>query len=187
MLSVAYTKQYSKPRYSCRRGRQMHGVEPCISFGACWPDRVVGAEILLVVEPFAVEAALMAEREAITQIDEQRHALELERQQAEFDVKLAARRYERVDPDNRLVAAELEARWNAAITRLKECEARLLVGSKSQTVATDRESLLALAQDLKAVWNSPCAEMRTKIGIDNGNVPRGRRSPRTSSARSRFF
>ncbi len=162
MLSVAYTGHYAKPRYSCRRGRQMHGIEPCISFGACRPDEVVGAEILLVVEPLAVEAALMAEREAITQIDEHRGALELERQQAEYDVKLARRRYERVDPDNRLVAAELEARWNAAMTRLKECEARLLAGTASKPATVDRDTLLLLATDLEAVWTSSSSDMRTR-------------------------
>jgi hypothetical protein len=139
----------------------MHGIEPCIAFGATRPDVAIGAEILLVVEPLAVEAALMAEREAITQIDEQRRALALEREQAEYDVKLAARRYEKVDPDNRLVAAELEARWNAAMARLKECEARLLAPSTT-TPVLDRDSLLSLARDLEAVWNSSSAEMRTK-------------------------
>lgn len=162
MLHVAYTGHYHKARYSCRRGRQMHGIEPCISFGARRPDLAIGAEILLVVEPLAVEAALVAEREAITQIDEQRRALELERQQAEYDVKLAARRYERVDPDNRLVAAELEERWNAAMARLKECDARLLASSKSKPAAVDRESLLSLAGELDALWKSPSADMRTK-------------------------
>jgi hypothetical protein len=76
-------------------------------------------------------------------------------------VKLAARRYERVDPDNRLVAAELEARWNAAISRLRECEAKLEVNATpSATAPVARESLLRLAKDLKAVWTS--ADMRTK-------------------------
>jgi DNA invertase Pin-like site-specific DNA recombinase len=162
MLSVAYTGHYAKPRYWCRRGRQMHGVEPCISFGAARPDQAIGAEILLVVEPLAVEAALVAEREAITQIDEQRRALELERQQAEYDVKLAARRYERVDPDNRLVASELEARWNSAMTRLKECEARLLASAESKPAVVDRGALLTLAQDLGAIWRSASCDMRTK-------------------------
>lgn len=162
MLHVAYTGHYNKPRYSCRRGRQMHGVEPCISFGASRPDQTIATEILLVVEPLAVEAALMAEREAITQIDEHRRALELERQQAEYDVKIAARRYERVDPDNRLVAAELEARWNAAMARMKECEARLVASSNSTPPAVDREALLSLASDLDTVWKSDSADMRTK-------------------------
>lgn len=162
MLSVAYTGHYAKPRYSCNRGRQMHGVERCISFGAARPDQAIGTEILLVIEPLAIEAALVAEHEAITQIDEQRRALELERQQAEYDVKLAARRYERVDPDNRLVATELEARWNAAMTRLKECEARLVASAQCKPATVDREALLSLAQDLGAIWKSSASDMRTK-------------------------
>lgn len=163
MLHVVYTGRYSKPRYTCRRGRQMHGIDPCIGFGARRVDLAVGAEILLVVEPLAVEAALMAEREAVAQLDERRRALELERQQADYEAKLAARRYEKVDPDNRLVAAELEARWNAAMKRLRECEAKLLANSTPGAgVPVDRESLLDLATDLDAVWKSPSADMRTK-------------------------
>lgn len=95
-------------------------------------------------------------------VDEQRRALELERQQAEYDVKVAARRYERVDPDNRLVAAELEGRWNTAISRLQECEARLLAGAPAQVTAVDRDALLALGKDLGSVWNSSSSDMRTK-------------------------
>lgn len=163
MLQVAYTGHYGKPRYTCRRGRQMHGIEACIGFGARRVDLTIGAEILLVVEPLAVEAALMAEREVVAQVDERRRALELERQHAEYEAKLAARRYEKVDPDNRLVAAELEARWNRAMARLRECEARLTVDkSTSVDVTVDRDSLLDLAKDLGAVWRSAAADMRTK-------------------------
>lgn len=162
MLQVAYTGHYNKPRYSCRRGRSMNGVEPCIGFGARRPDLAIGAEILLVVEPLAVEAALMAEREATLQLSERNRAIELERQQAEYAVKLAARRYEKVDPDNRLVAAELEARWSAAMSRLHECEARLLANATSNPTVVDQDSLLTLSKDLETVWNSPAAEMRTK-------------------------
>jgi DNA invertase Pin-like site-specific DNA recombinase len=163
MLQVSYTGYDSNPRYACRRGRQMHGIEACISFGARRVDQATGTEILLVVEPLAVEAALMAERDAVAQVDERRRALELERQQAEYEVTLAARRYEKVDPDNRLVAAELEARWNAAIERLRASEAKLAANTiPAQEVAVDRNALLDLAKDLDAVWKSPSADMRTK-------------------------
>lgn len=170
MLRVVYSGHYQNPRYSCRSGRAMHGIDPCIAFGARRPDLMIAHEILLVVEPFAVEAALMAEREALSVVDERRRALELERQHAEYEVKLAARRYEQVDPDNRLVAAELEARWNAAITRLRECEERLLASSASKTPVADRESLLALASDLKSVWDSSSADMRTKQRLVRARV-----------------
>ncbi len=162
MLRVVYSGHYHNPRYSCRSGRSMHGVDACIAFGARRPDLAVAAEILLVVEPLAVEAAVMAERDAIAQVDERKRAVELERQQAEYEMKLAARRYEQVDPDNRLVAAELEARWNAAMARLRACEARLVVSSPSDAPPVDPEALLALANDLSSVWNSSSADMRTK-------------------------
>jgi DNA invertase Pin-like site-specific DNA recombinase len=162
MLRVVYAGQHNNPRYSCLSGRQMHGLAPCITFGARRPDLTIAAEILLAVRPLAVEAALMAEADAISQLDERRRALELERQQAEYEVKLAARRYEQVDPDNRLVAAELETRWNAAMSRLRECEERVLARSTTETPVVDRDSLLALARDLESVWSSKSAEMRTK-------------------------
>ena len=163
MLSVVYTGRDSKPRYTCRSERMMQGIDACIQFGARRPDLAVGAEILLVVEPLAVEAALMAERDAVAQLDERKRALDLERQQAEYEARLAARRYEKVDPDNRLVAAELEERWNAAMIRLRECEAKLLANTTPTSCASvDRESLLDLAKDLDAVWKSPSADMRTK-------------------------
>jgi len=161
LLQVAYTGRYNVPRYSCKQG-QLHGIAPCVAFGARRPDLAVGAEILLVVEPFGVDAALMAERDAISQVDEQKRAFELERQQAEYDVKLAARRYEQVDPGNRLVASELEARWNAAMVRLRECETRLTAAPTSKEPVVDREALFSLASDLESVWKAPSTDMRTK-------------------------
>jgi hypothetical protein len=90
-------------------------------------------------------------------LQDQRRAVELELEQARYEAKLSARRYEAVDPDNRLVAAELEARWNAALKKAQELEARLRdfdVGTKMPAIP-DKEILLSLAQDLPAVWNSP--------------------------------
>jgi DNA invertase Pin-like site-specific DNA recombinase len=128
MLQVLYGGHGTRyARYNCRRGHAMQGLNPCISFGAQRPDSVIAKEILVAIQPLAVEAAIVAERDVAEQMSEQRRALELELQQAEYEVKVAARRYHAVDPDNRLVAAELEARWNAALTKLRaiDCVAKL--------------------------------------------------------------
>ena len=163
MLQVTYGGNgIPQPRYSCRSGNAMHGLEPCINFGARRPDDTIAREILLAVQPAAVEAALMAERIAAQQGDEGRRALELEKQQAEYEVKLAARRYESVDPDNRLVASELEARWNAALARLRECDARLTASVAQRSPEVTHEALLTLSADLEKVWNAPSTDMRTK-------------------------
>jgi len=166
MLLVTYGgRGILRPRYSCRRGAQMHGIGPCINFGAGRPDVAVGREILVALGPLAVEAACVAALEVHHEIDERRRALELERQQLEYEVKLAIRRYEAVDPDNRLVSAELAARWNGALARLRDCEARIEADPTAAMPAIDRERLLSLARDLEVVWASPTTDMRTKQQI----------------------
>jgi DNA invertase Pin-like site-specific DNA recombinase len=167
MLQVRYGgghggRETHRPRYICCSGAEMHGLARCISFGALRPDQAIAREILLAVEPVAVEAAFVAEREASAHDDERRRALELEREHAAYEVQLATRRYESVDPDNRLVAAELEARWNAALSRLRECEARLEAGQQPERPPPDRDTLFMLATDLETAWNIPTSTMRTK-------------------------
>ncbi len=98
----------------------------------------------------------------------QHRALALELEQATYHATLAARRYEAVDPDNRLVAAELEARWNAALQRVTELEGRVTaqgaVARRSGPVV-DRDALESLATDLPRVWEAPSSEMRLKQRI----------------------
>lgn len=110
----------------------------------------------------AIEAAIMAERQASNRDDERRRALELERQQTEYEVQLARRRYESVDPGNRLVAAELEERWNGALARLRECEARLAAVRAAPSTAPDRACLVSLASNLEAAWNAANTAMSSK-------------------------
>jgi hypothetical protein len=84
-----------------------------------------------------------------------------------YDAQLAARRYEHVDPEKRLVAAELEARWNDALERVREQEARL-TSFDARTVPTqqvDARALHGLAQDLPAFWNDAATDMRLKQRI----------------------
>jgi DNA invertase Pin-like site-specific DNA recombinase len=124
-------------RYTCK-GDELRGDRAfCLAIGGIRTDRAVGLEILKAVEPHAIEATL------------------------------AERRYERCDPDNRLVADELEARWNAALERVTELEQALagatLVSSTAE--GPDRESLLALAANLPAVWNAPSTEASMKQRI----------------------
>ena len=94
-----------------------HGEHWCISFGGLRTDEAVASEVLHAISGNAVEAALQAAEEMRQQRREQRKALELEVEQTRYQAHLASRRYEAVDPDNRLVAAELEARWNAELRK----------------------------------------------------------------------
>jgi len=115
--------------------------------------------------------AIQAAVEAAEQMQQKRHdlrtAIELELEQARYEARLAARRYESVDPDQRLVAAELEARWNTALQKVKGLESKLHdFDHEIQSVpAPSKQMLLSLAQDLPAIWNSPSSDMRLKQRI----------------------
>jgi DNA invertase Pin-like site-specific DNA recombinase len=169
MLHVAYSGSRSEvPRYHCRGAHINHGAAWCISFGGLRPDQAIAAEILKAVEGNAVEAAVEAATRIAEQRRQQRQALALELQQAQYEARLAARRYEAVDPDNRLVAAELEARWNGALRTVGEVEARLRqIETTGQETARipDKASLISLAQNLPAVWSAEATDMRLKQRI----------------------
>jgi DNA invertase Pin-like site-specific DNA recombinase len=168
MLHVAYSGTHGEvPRYHCRGAHINHGAGWCISFGGFKPDRAVAAEILKAVEGNAIEAALEVATRVAEQQRERHQALSLELEQARYEARLAARRYEAVDPDNRLVAGELEARWNAALSTVGEVEQRLRNNElpANATRIPDKETLCSLAQNLPALWNSPATDMRLKQRI----------------------
>ncbi len=168
MLHVTYTgTSPGVPRYHCRGAHINHGEAWCISFGGLRPDRAVAAEILKAVEGNAIQAALEVAGRVAEQQCQRHSALSLELEQAQYEVRLAARRYEAVDPDNRLVAAELEARWNAALRSMGDVEQRLRQNEASSNAVriSDKETLCSLAQDLPAVWNAASTNMRLKQRI----------------------
>jgi excisionase family DNA binding protein len=127
-------------------------------------DAAVANEVLHAVGGKAIEAALQAAEQIQQQRQELRRSITLEVEQARYEARLAARRYEAVDPDQRLVAAELEARWNAALQKTHELENKLseFDDEIQSRPAPNKEVLLSLAQDLPAIWNLPSTDMRLK-------------------------
>jgi excisionase family DNA binding protein len=168
MLQVAYSGTgRTVPRYHCRGAQINHGEDWCISFGGLRIDEAIALQILNAISGNAIEAALEAAEQLRRQRQEQRKTLDLEVEQARYEARLAARRYENIDPENRLVAAELEARWNAALMRVQELDNKLLQfdAGDGLTPLPDMEVLLSLAQDLPAIWNAPACDMRLKQRI----------------------
>lgn len=153
--------------YKCMAESSRTGQNSCPSISGRPVDTEVGNEILRMISGNAVQAAVQAIEQMREQQEQHRHALELELEQARYDADLAARRYEAVDPANRLVASELERRWNTSMERVSALERRLECEASeiAPEVIPDNELLLSLAQDLPAVWNSPAADMRLKQRI----------------------
>ena len=88
-------------------------------------DAACARELLRALEPMAIETALQADRRHIELQSERLRILELELQQAQYEDSLAERRCAACDPDNRLIAAQLEKSWEATLMRVQTCEVRL--------------------------------------------------------------
>ena len=155
-------------RYICNREMDYASDKKCIAFNNMRVDAAVSAEVLRAISPLGIDAALqlIADREQAS--GERLRQSEMALQQARYEVTHARRQYDAVDPDNRLVASELERRWNerlAAAARLEE-QIRSLQNEQPRVLCDDeRAALLALADDLPRLWNHPAASSETRKRI----------------------
>jgi excisionase family DNA binding protein len=155
-------------RYHCDATRSNPAVAPCISFGALRVDQAVGVEIVRLLQPLGVEAAVHAITDCEHQAGEKQRQLELALEQARFEAARARRRYDAVDPDNRLVAGELERRWNAALVAVDTLEKELEAVVRQRPAALnaeERHRLLQMGADLEAAWHHPAATAATRKRI----------------------
>ncbi len=167
-LTVRYTGQkHNIPRYSCTRGWLDNGEPRCIAFGGLRVDDAIEEMLLQVVEPGAIAAAVEAEARQAERCDQVREMLVRDLEAARFAADRAFRQYDATDPANRLVAAELEARWNAALAGVAGIEAQI---AEHDATASPCEALspalfASLADDLKDLWAAPTTDARLKKRI----------------------
>ena len=167
-LMVSYSgKNASVPRYCCHRGRMDNGESTCIGFSAVPVDELVSREVLRVVQPSATDAAILAASETTKRQDDVIDSLLMDLKAAHYGAERAGKQYDAADPDNRLVADELERRWNQALGRVCELEQRLQQERRRHEEQTlpSSESLGALAEDLDRVWNDSGTDIRLKKRI----------------------
>jgi DNA invertase Pin-like site-specific DNA recombinase len=154
-------------RYGCRRGQLDQGEPRCIAFGGLVVDDAIAREIVRVVQPSAQQAAVLASQQVDRRQVEVRAALERDLEAARYEAKRAQKQYDAVDPENRLVADELERRWNAALAQVHTLEQRIQEqrsASTSENAATVDE-FRDLAMDLDAIWNDADTDVRLKKRI----------------------
>jgi DNA invertase Pin-like site-specific DNA recombinase len=167
-LTVRYSGvKHNIPRYACHRGLLDNGESRCIAFGGLRVDDAIEAALLQVVEPGAIAAAVAANADSTAQRDRVREALLLDLEAARYAADRAFRQYDAADPTNRLVAAELETRWNRTLMRVGEVEEKI-AKHDAATVPRLKATLLslgALADNLRAVWSAPTTDARLKKRI----------------------
>ena len=144
------------PDYVCQR-QGIELAEPCCqSVPGAGLERAIGDLLIETVTPLTLEVSLAVEEELFRRRDE---AEELRRKHVErlrYEADLSRRRYMQVDPDNRLVADELEGEWNEKLKAHKEALEALKQDTKERTLGSEeRARILALAKDFPRLWNDP--------------------------------
>jgi DNA invertase Pin-like site-specific DNA recombinase len=169
-MAARSARPSANPRYACDAAKQEYGGPMCQGLVASAVDRLIEALVLRAVEPAALELSLRAaERLERDREGMHRHWKQtLER--AGYEASRARRQYDAVDPENRLVARELERQWERTLSerrRLDEEYARFCHERPRYLTAGDRERIRSLAADVPALW-----EAATTTGADRRAVVR---------------
>ena len=165
-LHVHYSSNIG--RYTCYGARANHGAERCISIGRLKIDAFVSHEVLRIVKPLGIDAAVKAieAQSSETTTAERQHELAL--QQVRYETAHARRQYVAVDPANRLVAGELERRWNAALETVERIEHEMAASAALKPPPLgepQKQHLMALGADLERAWSHPAATAATRKRI----------------------
>ena len=145
----------AKPCYVCEADHDQFGAPRCQYFSAAHIDQAVTALFLQALQPLHLETALAAVEQAEAQQRQLAEQWQLRLERARYEADLAQRRYQRVDPDHRLVAVELEKDWEAKLQAYQQLQ-QDWTRQQSQALAplteADRQQLRHLAQDVPALW-----------------------------------
>jgi DNA invertase Pin-like site-specific DNA recombinase len=155
-------------RYNCYGARMNHGTERCISVSGLSIDAAIAKEVLRVLTPLGMEAAVKAIEAQSSETTAAERQLELFLQQARYEVAHARRQYDAVDPANRLVAGELERRWNEALQATAKIEsdiAAMIARRPPPLGEPERQQLMTLGADLERAWSHPAATAVTRKRI----------------------
>lgn len=154
------------PAYVCTwRRREGLSASTCMNLSARFLDATVSRRILEVLQPAQIEMAV----EAVRHLEERDNALckqwEMRIERAEYEAQLAERRYMEIDPSNRLVAANLESRWNEALLKLEEVKEQCAEFRRKETraiTAKQKGKLLDVAKDFPRLWHASSTRARDR-------------------------
>jgi excisionase family DNA binding protein len=168
-LKVQHNGLRGAARYLCNDATVNHGQRTtCIAFGNMRIDAAVSEEVLRVIAPLGIEAALQAITDRERTGTEKLRQIELALEQARYEAARAHRQYDAVDPDNRLVAGDLERRWNERLAELARLEDEIRVARENLPPAlteAERVELLGLGAELPRLWSHPAASAATRKRI----------------------
>jgi len=154
------------PSYECNRlHREALATKSCMSFRCDLLDGVIAEEMLKALQPAELELALAALNELESRDQSIMRQWQMRLERAEYEAALAERRYQEVDPSNRLVAGTLERRWNDALVHVEALTKEAAEFQRKEArVATPEQKaqILALARDLPRLWNASTTQSKDR-------------------------
>lgn len=166
-LHVEYPSQ-GHVRYACLTSRLDSTMASCVRINGLKSDSLVTEEVLRTLSPLGIEAAMAAAAELQSDEDHRIRLKSLAVEQSRYETSRAQQQYDAVDATNRLVAAELERRWNAAMSKQVQLEEELESLRTRYPLGISehqRQSLLALGNDLQRLWHHPLSTPEWKKRI----------------------
>ncbi|NQU62946.1 MAG: recombinase family protein [SAR324 cluster bacterium] len=166
-MTVRYTKQADglKPRYECPGQGHIFCEPTCQSIAGRSIDEAIGKLLVETMSPLALEVTLAVQKELQERIEET-DALRLKQvQRIGYEIDLARKRYMNVDPENRLVADELEADWNTQLIAYREAKSEYKRKREKDLEVLDDQTkarILELTTDFKKLWNDPKTPARDR-------------------------
>jgi len=153
------------PDYICQRDGIERAERICQSIAGAGLEAAIGTLLLETVTPLALEVALSVEEELKRRREEVARLRQKHIERLRYEAELARRRFMQVDPDNRLVADELEGEWNDKLRAHKEALQELEEQKRAQAQTLNQEQrdrILALAKDFPMLWNDPRTPSRER-------------------------
>ena len=156
-MTIRYLDDGVTPVYKCQQAYHQFAEPTCQTIRGDGVDTAVTQLFLEAMRPaqLTVSIAALEQIEARTQQIDHQWQLRIER--ARYDADLAKRRFFAIDPDNRLVARNLERDWNERLVEIDHLEREytsLLRPASLVASPDERQRILALAQDLSMVWHA---------------------------------
>jgi len=169
-MTVRYSnaKLSTQPIYVCDHERRHLGGAPCQFISGGNIDLTIESLLLDTINPMTMDAAISIQQQMVERKEEIFRMYSQQMERARYEMNLAKRRYLLVDPDNRLVAADLESDWNQKVVTFETAKAAYEQKCEMEIRMVDDEMKLSLSQlvsDFPKIWKDPRTSNREKKRI----------------------
>jgi DNA invertase Pin-like site-specific DNA recombinase len=166
-MHVRYRSTLTSPRYICHADFRSGAGQPCPAVGAHRLELAVVTEVLAVLQPHAIQAALVAEEKLQQQLAQKHEVISRALEQAHYEADRIKRQLDAVEPEKGFVFRELTRRWEEALQHGAQLEQRHqhTLAQQQPIAEQERATLFHLAEDLTRVWNHSTTTVQTKKHI----------------------